>query len=150
MCKGRERNGNLMPQSEEPLVLSLSRPRVSIVTWMCRQLAFSRSNSQNNPILGKLCWSPWLTVTTYKWYVLLWMSYCHPDRQTRSVWGINWHQRIIFTPQTMRCLNRCRCNEVRLRQSKCYQFYCSTDSIHISSWPVSSWYSFIPQSKIQR
>ena len=97
-----------MPQREEPLVLSLSRPRASIVTWMCRQLAFSRSNSQNSPILGKLCGSPWLTVTSYKRYVLLWMSYWLPGRQTRSVWGINWHQSIILPPQTMRRLNQCR------------------------------------------
>jgi hypothetical protein len=53
---------------ELALILSLSRPRVSIVTWTCRQLAFSRTrlwlNSQNNPLLGILCWSPWLTVTS--------------------------------------------------------------------------------------
>jgi len=51
------------------LLLSFSRPGIYISIWKRRGFVFSRTmrwlNSQNNPLLGKLCWNIWLALSIY-------------------------------------------------------------------------------------
>jgi predicted membrane chloride channel (bestrophin family) len=74
-----EKGMGTIPQSEEPLILSLSTPGVSIFTWMGRGFAFSRTrkclNSQNSLVIEKLCSNRWLEMTSYTTQLPLCMSY---------------------------------------------------------------------------